>query len=269
MPTVEGAFASLHPRELTFALSEQQIADFRRDGYLLLPGLFTPEEAAEMQDEADALYAEASADSPLNLRYEISQRGDTGESVVWKIDPFVDISRKFRSVTRDRRIFDALASLYEGYEPRLFKDKLIYKPPHTHGNGLHQDYNWWQGFPHSLINVSIALDATDESQGCTELFPGYEQGLLTPEGEFHYVPKEKVDFSRGTKFLAQPGDVALFTAFTPHQAGPNTTDRFRRQIFLTYNDSRDGEFYHAHYEHFFWYRTKDLSEDRRKQMFFR
>lgn len=263
------ARATLHPRKLACPLSEAQRAYYRQNGFVVLPGLFTAAEAQIFQREADRLYAEARQADPDNLRYERAKDGQTGEKVVWKIDPFSDISRIFLDMVRDRRICDALASLYDGYEPRLFKDKLIYKPAHTKGNALHQDYTWWQGFPTSLISVVVAIDGADEDNGCTELFPGYEAGLLTQEDTFDSLSEERVALDKGVKVRTQPGDVAMFSCFTPHRAGPNNTGQFRRQIFLTYNDSRDGEYYQSHYDHFFWYMTRSLSEEERERKFLR
>ena len=40
------------------------------------------------------------------------------------------------TVMTDRRIMDRLSSIYNGYESVLFKDKLIFKPADSHGNGL-------------------------------------------------------------------------------------------------------------------------------------
>ena len=98
--------------------------------------------------------------------------------MVWKIDPFSGLSPTLSAITRDKRITDAVASIYDGYDPMLFKDKLIIKPPGTHGSVLHQDYNWWQGFPKSLLTVSIPLDATNRENGCTEMYTGHKRGFL-------------------------------------------------------------------------------------------
>lgn len=81
--------------------------------------------------------------------------------MLWKIDPFHDLSRTFTAMVRDRRICDALASIYGGREPRLFKDKLIYKPPHTHGSTLHQDYLWWQGYIGMRHNAGASISFVD------------------------------------------------------------------------------------------------------------
>ena len=52
-----------------------------------------------------------------------------------------------------------LALLHDLYgEPaRLFKDKLIFKPPGVKGYGLHQDWIAWPGFPRSFLTVLAVL----------------------------------------------------------------------------------------------------------------
>ena len=247
-------------RQLRFALDTAEVEAYHEKGFLILRDVFQPEEieiyrqeAEQIVDHALALSREFQLEPKYNLRFEMLADGQP-----WKIDPFVNISPLFSALTRDRRIMDRLASLYDGYEAVLFKDKLIFKPPDSHGNGLHQDYNWWQGFPHSLLTVSVALDASTKENGCTELWTGHHQGFLHEPGS---LDKTQIDSKR----LANeehvyvdlaPGDMAIFTCFTPHAAASNTSNSARRMLFLSYNDSRDGEHYTAHYEHFRWYRTR-------------
>ncbi len=264
------AFARPRNPDLKHPLSEEQLGQFWSLGYISLPGLFTAAEAAEFSSEADRIYNDPRAEE-MNIRYDFSpeNKADAAKGkVLWKVDPFHDLSEVFTAMVRDRRICDALASIYGGREPRLFKDKLIYKPPHTHGNRLHQDYTWWQGFPTSLISVVIGIDAANEENGCTVVYPGYERGYITTPGKFEFVPAEKVDPATAVRNLTKPGDVLMFHCFTPHEAGPNNTNHFRRQVFLTYNDSADGEHYQEHYEHFRWYVREKYSKEQLSQVYF-
>jgi hypothetical protein len=256
---------------LNHPLSEEQLAHFWTHGFVAMPGLFTAAEARAFQDEAERLSRETPRDA-LNLRVAFAKVGAgsaTDNKVLWKIDPFHDLSRLFADMVQDRRICDALASIYDGREPRLFKDKLIYKPPHTRAHGLHQDYNWWQGFPTSLISVVIAVDGADTSNGCTIVYPGYERGFLTEPGQIGTLSREQIQADQAVACASNPGDVLLFHCFTPHEAGPNTSDRFRRQIFLTYNDSADGEHYRAHYEHYVQYMKADTDSARAAALYLR
>ena len=56
----------------------------------------------------------------------------------------------------------------------------------------------------------------------------------------------------------QPGDLALFSGFTPHRSAANTSDGWRRQLYLSYNAGRDGgEQRDAHYRQFHaWLKEK-------------
>lgn len=251
-------------KQLEFGLTESELAQYHEHGYIVKKGLLG-ELAEQLQSEADALLAMSELQLDGNLRLEMS--GDP--SRIWKIDPFTDLSPFWGRMVRDRRICDALASIYEGREPRLLKDKLIYKPPHTKGNPLHQDYTWWQGLPTSAISVCIAVDYTTVENGATTLYPGkHHQGLLKPPGKLTFLDRAMVDSVEPDVVCAEPGDVIFFGCFTPHEAGPNTTDGFRRQIFLTYNDSADGEWRAAHYDHFFSYRLQGNDEETKAKSFY-
>lgn len=264
--------AGTKPVALKHALTDEQLEFFWTNGYISLPGLFDASEVDQMQQAADELYNSKRVD-PFNTRYDftkvqkpedanantkfVAQPGDadSADAKVWRIDPFFDLHEVMRSTVFDRKILDALASIYQGREPRLFKDKLIYKPPHTHGSGLHQDYNWWQGYPTSLISVCVAIDHANEDNGCTQVYPyDMQQGFIGEAGSFSndkaLAAHPAAQPECAVKNIAKPGDVLMFHCFTPHSAGANNTEKFRRQMFLTYNDSADGEFYFSHGEHY-------------------
>ena len=261
-------------RQPRFALNTAEVDEYHKKGFLILRDVFQHDameiyrhEAEQIVDRALSLSRELQLEPKYNLRFEMLADGQP-----WKIDPFVSISPLFSALARDRRIMDRLASLYDGYEAVLFKDKLIFKPPDSHGNGLHQDYNWWQGFPHSLLTVSVALDESTKENGCTELWTGHHQGFLHEQGSLDktQIDPEQLANEEHVYVDLAPGDIAIFTCFTPHAAASNTSNRARRMLFLSYNDSRDGEHYTAHYEHFRWYRTRPdhMPETERAKYYF-
>lgn len=251
-------------KPLQFGLSDAELAQYHEHGYIVKKGLLA-DLAETLQAQADDLLAMEELQGTHNLR--LDRAGEN--QVIWKIDPFTDLHPFWSRMTRDRRICDVLATIYEGREPRLMKDKLIYKPPHTHGNKLHQDYTWWQGLPTSAISVCIAVDYTTIENGATTLYPGlHKNGLINEPGELTFLDPKAVDGVEPDVVCAEPGDVIFFGCFTPHEAGPNNTDGFRRQIFLSYNDSADGEWRAAHYDHFFSYRLRGASEEVRQAAYY-
>lgn len=271
MPPYHGPITTLRPRtELKHGLDAEQLARWRTDGMLILRGVFTVDEMAPVQAEAERLFQDQDLVRPSNLRCSYRESGD--QRVADKLDPVIDCSRILGGLTNDRRIRDPLASIFDHYEPRLFKDKLIAKLPGTGPHPLHQDYNWWQGFPTSLISVAVALDTADQSNGCTTLYPGARRAFLHRSDRLGGMPEEHreriVREEEPVFFEAEPGDVAIFDCFVPHGTGPNTSDRSRRQLFLTYNDSRDGEWYQAYREHFWSYQAQHHGDKSWAEHFF-
>lgn len=256
-------------RRLRHGLSKGELAHVAEHGWVILRGRFHAQDVAAWHEECQRILGELIID-PNNLRMEdVAQDARTGRAVPWKLEPIVDLSPVFSALVRDRRICDALASLYGGREPRLFKDKILFKPPGAPGNNLHQDGAYWQGFAPSLYSVMIAVDAATAENGCTRMYDGWKSGLLTEAGRMLCPDPALVDARTRCEVLTQPGDIAIFHQFVPHDAESNRGDDFRRQIFLTYNDSADGEWYQAHRDHLLWYRTRDLADADRQRRYFR
>ena len=120
-----------------------------------------------------------------------------------------DWRHRRRRGAHDARIRGPLAAIY-GDEACLFKDKLIFKPPGAKGYALHQDFMGWNGFPESFVTVLVPIDAADEENGCTEVFPGYHrQGCLSPcDGEYHGVDQRRGRCARRAgRWRSRPRDV--------------------------------------------------------------
>lgn len=223
-------------------LTWRQVEGYRRDGFLVLRSVFGHAEAAELETEAENLLARhAGLIDKHNLRCRFQPHHESGECLFETFDPVIDLAPACRRVAYDARIFDTLADLY-GEPARLFKDKLIFKPPGAKGYALHQDFIAWPGFPRSFLTVLVPIDAADAENGCTEVFAGrHHAGALSPEdGQFHELSPELIDGSRGVKLELAPGDVAIFGGFTPHRSGPNRSSYPRRQLYLSYNALSDG-----------------------------
>jgi len=59
------------------------------------------------------------------------------------------------------------------------------------------------------------------------------------------------------KVRMEPGDVAFFDCFVPHQSAPNLTDQPRRNLYMTYNRSSEGD----HRERYFADKRKSYPPD--------
>ena len=67
-----------------------------------------------------------------------------------------------------------------------------------------------------------------------------------------------------------PGDVAFFSGFTPHCSAPNKSNRWRRQLYFSYNSGRDGgEQRDAHYRQFHEWLVKKYADYGKTGVFFK
>jgi ectoine hydroxylase-related dioxygenase (phytanoyl-CoA dioxygenase family) len=82
----------------------------------------------------------------------------------------------------------------------------------------------------------VAIDAADAGNGATEVFPGFHhQGCLTPrDGMYHQLPEDAVDLSKGVVLDLAPGDIAVFSGYTPHRSGANRSSQWCRLLYLSY-----------------------------------
>jgi ectoine hydroxylase-related dioxygenase (phytanoyl-CoA dioxygenase family) len=248
-----------------------QIAQYHIDGFVVVRNVFAVERVIALQAEAEQLCQRLDLIDTDNIRCRWQNEVDTGECRFDCFDPVIDLSDVCARAARDPRLLEIVSRLY-GEPACLFKDKLIFKAPGTLGYNLHQDYISWKTFPTTFMTAIVAIDAADASNGATEVFPGYHmQGCLTPkDGMYHQLADDAVDVSKGVVLELAPGDVAIFSGFTPHRSGPNRSAQSRRLLYLSYNAVSDGgDQRDRHYEEFRTWLQDRYAEYGRTSTFFR
>ena len=248
-----------------------QASQYRADGFLVVRHVFSNEHIAQLDAEAIRLHRRKELIDPDNIRCRWQNDVNTGECRFDCFDPVIDLSAACERTARDPRLLDIVGTLY-GEPARLFKDKLIFKAPGTPGYKLHQDYISWKSFPPSFLTVIVAIDPADADNGATEVFPGYHlQGALAlRDGRYHQLPDDAVDLSSGVVLDLEPGDIGIFSGFTPHRSGPNRSAQWRRLLYLSYNARSDGGEQRAqHYAEFRGWLQDRYAEYGRTSTFFR
>src|SRR5262249_18017997 len=77
-----------------------------------------------------------------------------------------------RSWLLDLRLAETLTALLDGREPYAVQTMLYFKPPGARGPPPHQDQHYLGADPGTCIAAWMALDASDEENGCLEVIPG-------------------------------------------------------------------------------------------------
>src|SRR5437762_1243149 len=159
-------------------LSVRQIADFHRDGYLIVRSLFDAE-------EMDIVRSTAKADAAIkNNAYPVDDgKGAATKLVLWN-KAGEDI---YGAVARCHRIVDAMEQLL-GDEVYHYHSKMSIKEPLTGGSwNWHQDYGYWylNGclFP-DLASAFIAVDPNTRENGCLQVLKGSHKLGRIEHGKF-------------------------------------------------------------------------------------
>jgi ectoine hydroxylase-related dioxygenase (phytanoyl-CoA dioxygenase family) len=251
-------------------LSLAEREQFAHQGFLVVRELFHAPEVAELIREAGRVVKRDDLIDTGNLRCRWQSDVFTGECLFDAFDPIIDLSDGIADLAHHADLIGVLSALLDD-KPCLFKDKLIFKPPGACGYGLHQDYIAWPDFPRSFLTAAIAIDPCDAANGCIEVFPGaHLQDCLSPEdGLYHELSTDSLRSIEPVPLVLQPGDAAFFGCFMPHRSAGNQSDRWRRQLYLSYNAGRDGgPQREQHYLHFHAWLRERYAEHGKQHVYF-
>lgn len=220
-------------------LSEADIAAFKRDGFLIVPGLFSTAEVDDVARWSDEIRGWPEAPGRHMMYYENSL-AKAGERILSRIENFCPFHSRLDQLIRDNRLLGAVAQLL-GESAVLFKDKINMKRPGGGGFEAHQDAQaGWNAYARYYITALVGIDATTPENGCLELVRGcHENGLIGEE----WTPLSEAG-TTGLTFepvATEPGDVIFFDSYAPHRSAPNLTDRQRRVLYITYNRRSEGD----------------------------
>jgi len=212
---------------------------FRRDGFALVRGLFTPDETRQ-----HAAWIQELVRRPPEVGRQMVYFEDSvtvpGLRVLARIEKFAEYHDGLGALVADSRLLELLTALL-GEAPVLFKDKVNFKMPGGQGFAPHQDIQpGWDDYAPYFISVLIAVDVNTIENGCLEVAAGaHQRGLIGRRWE----PLEdgELDGLDFRPFPMAPGDAIFFDCFAPHRSNGNLTTEQRRNIYLTYNRRRDGD----------------------------
>lgn len=220
-------------------LTESQIAQYHRDGFLLGPRILTDSQVNHLNSEVTRIIEtrnDPRASKPLLLR----NLGPSDKNPVWQIVNIWQASPPFAQLITDKTIAEDLAQLTNATELRLFHDQIQYKPPSTGGiNMWHQDLPYWPILTGGQqITAWLALDDADQQNGCMSMVPGSHHwgnhiALLESLPTFDAMPAYFDNHPIETKSCPVPaGHVHYHHSLTWHGSPANRSGRPRRAIAL-------------------------------------
>ncbi|HLJ54468.1 MAG TPA: phytanoyl-CoA dioxygenase family protein [Chthonomonadaceae bacterium] len=222
-------------------LTSDQVAQFKRDGFLLGGKVLSDENVALLNDEvARVIRDKDSGGRQPVLCHNMSR---TPGQTVWQIVNIWEASEPFHALITSPTVVEEIAQLTGARELRIWHDQIQYKTATDGGvNMWHQDSPYWPILAPKTAQVTawIALDDVDEENGCMAMVEGsYEWGpnidfLHTLKG-WDVMPAEFEGRRLNVRACPVPkGHVHFHHALTWHGSGANRSARPRRAIALHY-----------------------------------
>ncbi|HTI10480.1 MAG TPA: phytanoyl-CoA dioxygenase family protein [Puia sp.] len=222
-------------------LTPEQLADYDRDGYLVIRGFCSPAEISKLY--ASALQDEAMRKNALDLN---DQSGKVTRLSLW-FTPGNDI---FGYFTRGRKLVDTVWQLLDSdADVCHFHSKLMQKEPKVGGAWeWHQDYGYWYKnqfmFPDQLISVMLALTPANKENGCLQVIRGsHKLGRVNHGFAGEQVGADPVMVDNALKTMElvycelEAGDILFFHSNLLHRSEANLSDQPRWSLISCYNSA--------------------------------
>ncbi len=255
-----------------YILTEDEIAAFHRDGYIVLRQVLTEIELQALESDFDDFIHGRVANmgrdfcdmsGPYDRKFE-------DFSLVNAVLPRVYRPSIMNNIFEKRSRSIAVQLLGESSE--LDYDQFLAKRPNKPDAIFtwHQDLGYWPtGTPGSTLTAtcSLALDDADEENGCLKVIPGSQRRGLQPheplfgnnrEGS-HILSVAVTDDESTTLLPLKRGDITVHDELIIHGSGGNRSpDRWRRTYITAFRSrecvayERSIGFTHSHNDKVTW-----------------
>ncbi|MES2445282.1 MAG: phytanoyl-CoA dioxygenase family protein [Pseudomonadota bacterium] len=231
---------------------------YRRDGFVILRGVFAPAEIAAIAAAADQVHAEGVAHGRSfrhgNLFYNVGPSQDGAPLVRMAQWPSYH-QPVLNAVRLDPRFADILGALI-GDDLKQIINQLHWKAPGSLGDfAWHQDSRFrkpdsaYRNLAASYVQTGLAIDPHTPESGCMRFIPGsHVQGDLDLDTATEVLGTAMTDAAIEAAGLSSagavdavldPGDLVLFSPFVVHGSGHNQSAHQRRLYINGYVRAAD------------------------------
>ncbi|MEO3808629.1 phytanoyl-CoA dioxygenase family protein [Sphaerisporangium sp. B11E5] len=212
---------------------------YEENGYLLVRGLLTRQEADAYRAECHAVLARMAGGDPT---WGSARRLTPVRTELRHCHDAQFHSAAFGRLLLDPRFTDVAAALLGTPNVQLHHTKIFMKPPEKGSPfPLHQDA---AHFPHREHTVAAAIfhfDDTPEEKGCVRVVPGSHRNGLLPhveEGGWH-LPLDEWPLGSAVPVEAEAGDALFIGYLTVHGSGVNTSPEARTTFLAQFRAPGD------------------------------
>jgi hypothetical protein len=248
----------------TPVLTEKNIKDFGRNGYLILKQGFSIEDIKKIDAWTKEIAALPEEHGKYWVYHEKSLKDDD-KKLISRIENISPHHPGFAELTN---VLKSPVSQLLGEPCFLFKEKINFKMSGGGGFKPHQDSQaGWDFYADFFINALVSIDESTLENGCLEICSGHHKRGLFKSWE--PLNEDELAGMEFTHCPTGPGDIIFFDCYTPHQSEPNMTETIRRIYFTTYNRASDGDHMDQYYKDKHKNYPPDIDRDPLKEYIYR
>ena len=232
-------------------LGDELTRQYEKDGFLVLEGVFSPEEVAAYSQELQRLAAnEDDTIKSLSIK-------EAGSGALRSVFGVHEVSRVFETLAGDKRLAD-IAQYLLADDVYIHQSRINYKPGFRGREFYwHSDFETWHvedGMPDMrALSISVSLTDNYQHNGSLMVIPGSHKRFVACEGETpesHYksslqrqelgtppdsVLQELVGENGVVTITGKPGSIVIFDCNLMHGSNGNITPYPRSNVFYVYN----------------------------------
>lgn len=222
-------------------LTEQQIADYRRDGYLAVPELIDGTRVKELRAATDEFLERSRRVTRSDDLFDLDPRHTAAAPELRRIKNPADNHLLYRWMAFESAIPDIVAELI-GPDVKFHHSKLNLKG--SHGGApvdWHQDAAF---YPHSnddVLAVGLLLDDADAENGAMAVLPGSHSGPVYEHydgdrfvGSLQADDVARLELGRAHLLALRAGSIHIHHYRLVHGSAPNLSARPRRLLINSY-----------------------------------
>ena len=218
-------------------LSDEQISEFGRQGYLAVGRTLTDEGLQRIREEVMAVWRE--------------EKGEFDAGGTWLQNALLDDIHHCAPLIRKYYFQGPPVDIAEqliGPNIKAATCQLTFKMRgNTQTFGWHQDNGYGELDPYNTLSTLTALDDTGEENGCVWVIPGSNSfGQMSKFVNAPDLDREinmKVDEAKAFPVPLQAGEALILHCWILHKSEGNLSNRDRRIVFMRYADADAVEVY--------------------------
>lgn len=229
------------------SLSASQVAEFEKNGYLIIKQLVSPELCEQMLavTQGQLQHPQEPLEYEADVGYEgaPTSRDATGGTTIRRLRGAYHRNTAFRQWAEDPEQITRLEQLLgEKIALSLAHHNCVMTKHPTFGTatGWHRDIRYWSFTHPDLVCVWLALAPETAGNGGLKFIPGSHKLQLKPEQmdglDFLRpdVAENQAIFAQGKQVELDKGDVVFFHSRLFHAAGRNNTDQVKTSVVFAY-----------------------------------